>query len=25
VLYPLALCIYGWRRTQVVVTRRLDK
>ncbi len=25
VLYPLALCLYGWRRTQVVVTRRLDK
>lgn len=25
VLYPVALCIYGWRRTQVVVTRRLDK
>jgi lipooligosaccharide transport system permease protein len=25
VLYPLALCIYGWRRTQVVVTRRLNK
>jgi lipooligosaccharide transport system permease protein len=25
VLYPLALCIYGWSRTQVVVTRRLNK
>jgi len=25
VLYPLALCVYGWRRTQVVVTRRLNK
>ena len=25
VLYPLVLCIYGWRRTQVVVTRRLNK
>jgi lipooligosaccharide transport system permease protein len=25
VVYPLALCVYGWRRTQVVVTRRLDK
>lgn len=25
VLYPLALCIYGWRRTQVVITRRLNK
>ncbi|MES2092779.1 MAG: ABC transporter permease [Actinomycetota bacterium] len=24
-LYPLALCVYGWRRTQVVVTRRLDR
>ena len=25
VLYPVALCVYGWRRTQVVVTRRLKK
>ena len=25
VLYPVALCVYGWRRTQVVVTRRLNK
>ena len=25
VLYPIALCVYGWRRTQVVVTRRLNK
>lgn len=25
VIYPLALCVYGWRRTQFVVTRRLDK
>lgn len=25
VLYPLALCVYGWRRTQQVVTRRLNK
>jgi len=25
VLYPIALCLYGWRRTQVVVTRRLNK
>ena len=25
VLYPIGLCVYGWRRTQVVVTRRLNK
>ena len=25
VLYPLALCVWGWRRTQLVVTRRLNK
>ncbi|MBG6106682.1 ABC transporter permease [Frigoribacterium sp. CG_9.8] len=25
VLYPLGLCIFGWRRTQIVVTRRLNK
>ena len=25
VLYPLGLCVYGWRRTQIVVTRRLNK
>jgi lipooligosaccharide transport system permease protein len=25
ILFPLALCVYGWLRTQRVVTRRLDK
>ena len=25
VLYPIGLCVYGWRRTQVVVARRLNK
>lgn len=25
VAYLLALCVYGWKRTQFVVTRRLDK
>ena len=25
VLYPLALCVFGWRRTQIIVTRRLNK